>query len=113
MECALDLLGLCEDRLGKKVDTIEDFVVAWNSIRADRGLEGKWELEEGEATGIFHQCGCPLVRSAMIRLHPVQCYCSRAMVESIFSEIAGKHVHAEIKRSIGRGDEVCEFNVTY
>jgi hypothetical protein len=64
-----------------------------------------WSL----AHGIFKECGCPLVRSGMIALHPIQCLCSQGMMEMIFSKVAMRSVKVEIKRAIGRGDDVCEF----
>jgi hypothetical protein len=32
-------------------------------------------------------------------------------METIFSQVGGRPGQAEIKRSIGRGDEVCEFYI--
>jgi len=111
IRCASDLLLLCENQQGKKADTIEDLICAWNDIRNQRGLKGKWEFEGDTVRGIFHECGCPLVRSGMIELHPLQCYCSQGMMETVFSKVMGKMVPVEIQRSIARGDDVCEFVV--
>ena len=110
--CASDLLTLCEERLRKKVESIEDLVTGWNMIREERRLKGKWQIEEHTIRGVFAECGCPLVRSKLIELHPVQCYCSQGLMETIFSQIAKESVKVEIKRTIGRGDDVCEFLIT-
>lgn len=110
--CADDLLKLCESFLGRKINSIKDLVSGWNILRDSRKLEGKWELENNIAHGIFNECGCPLVRSSMIELHPIQCLCSQGMMEIIFSKVAKRAVKVEIKRAIGRGDGVCEFVVT-
>ncbi len=107
--CASDLMQLCEKYLERRVGSVEDLVTGWNMLRDKRKLNGKWEFEGNTVKSIFGECGCPLVRSGLIELHPVQCYCSQGMMEAIFSQAEKKTVEVEIKRSIGRGDEVCEF----
>ncbi len=107
--CASDLLSLCERYLGRKVSSMEDLVDGWNMVRDKANLTGRWKFEGNTLRGIFGECGCPLVRSGLIELHPVQCYCSQGMMEAIFSRVSGKTVEVKIKRSIGRGDNVCEF----
>jgi predicted hydrocarbon binding protein len=109
MACASDLLSLCEKYLEKKIESLEDLVTGWNMVRERRNLTGKWVLEGNSITGVFRECGCPLVRSGLIELHPVQCYCSQGLMETIFSQAADRPVQVEIKRSIGRGDDVCDF----
>ena len=109
--CALDILALCEKVLGRKIETIEDLAIAWNLLRDKRNLKGKWELEGNTIRGIFGECGCPLVHSGLIQLHPIQCLCSQGMMETIFSQVAKKTVEVDIRRSIGRGDDVCEILV--
>ncbi len=111
--CATDILALCEKILGRKVGSLEDLVAGWNTIREERGLAGKWEFEAGAVKGTFKECGCPLVRSGLVELHPVQCYCSQGMMETIFTAAAGKPASVELRRTIGRGDDVCHFVVTW
>lgn len=111
--CAADLLSLCEKYLGKKVASIEDLVTGWNIVRDKGSLKGKWEFEGSTLRAIFGECGCPLVRSGLIELHPVQCYCSQGMMETIFYQVSKKRVEVKIKRSIGRGDDACEFLVNF
>ncbi len=107
--CASDLMSLIEKYTGKRPRSIEELVNGWNIVRDKRGLKGGWKLEGGTVRGVFNECGCPLVRSGLIELHPVQCYCSQGLMETIFSEAAGKPVEVQIRRSIGRGDDVCDF----
>lgn|SRR5574341_956114 len=109
--CASDILSFCEKFLGKKVNSLEDLITGWNAMRDKRGLTGRWEFEPNAIRGIFRECGCPLVRSGLIELHPVQCYCSQGMMETIFSELAHKPIEVEIKQTIGRGNNVCHFLV--
>ena len=109
--CADDVLALCERVLGIRVSSMEHLVTGWNMIREKRGLTGRWEYEEKGIRGIFGECGCPLVRSGLMELHPVQCYCSQGMMETIFSHIAGRPIEVEILRTIARGGNACEFLV--
>jgi hypothetical protein len=109
--CALDLLALCEKYLEKRIESIEGLVSGWNVLREKRNLKGKWEFEGKNIRGIFGECGCPLVQSGLIRLHPVHCYCSQQMMENIFSRMTKEKVEVAIKRSICRGDNACEFLV--
>ncbi len=110
--CASDLMSICEKYLGRTVSSVEDLVTGWNILRNKRSLKGKWKFEGNTVRGIFGECGCPLIRSGLIELHPVQCYCSQGMMETIFSQVSEKAVEVEIKRSIGKGDDVCEFLIT-
>lgn len=109
--CVSDILTLCEVHLGRRIDTIQDLVNGWNILRDSRNLKGKWKLEGGIVHGTFSECGCPLVRSGLIELHPVQCLCSKGMIETVFAKVAKKDVEVVIERSIGEGDVVCEFVV--
>ncbi len=109
--CASDLLSICEKILGKKVGSLEDLVAGWNMLREQRGLTGGWKFEPNAVRGKFGECGCPLVRSGLIELHPVQCLCSQGMMETIFSTVARRPVQVELLQTIGRGDEACHFLV--
>ncbi len=107
--CASDILTLCEDNLGREIKIVQDLVNGWNILRDSKNLTGKWELDGDIVKGIFNECGCPLVRSNLIELHPAQCLCSKGMMETVFGKVAKKEVEVFIKRSIGKGDDVCEF----
>lgn len=107
--CAEDLVVLCEKYLGRKINTVDDLVSGWNIIRDRRKLVGRWDLHGNIVRGIFGECGCPLVRTGLIKLHPVQCYCSQSMMETIFSRVSKRPVEVRINRSIGRGDDACDF----
>ena len=110
-KCASDLLTLCAGYLGKEIVSVEDLVNGWNNLRRDRNLTGRWQSEGDTVVAVFRECGCSLVRSGMIELHPNQCYCSQGMMNTIFSTVAGRRIRVELTRAIGRGDEVCEFRV--
>ena len=110
--CTSNLLVLCERYLGKSIDAIEDLVKGWNLLRKDRLLKGEWEFEGNCIRGLFYECGCPHVRSGMIKLCPAQCDCSQEMMNIVFSQVAKEEVKVDIKQSIGRGHDACEFVVT-
>lgn len=111
VSCVSDILQLCESSLGHKIKTISDLINGWNLLRESKGLTGGWRSDGQEIIGIFHECGCPLIRAKYIKLHPIQCLCSKGMIETIFSKISQTNVKVEMKQSIGNGDNVCEFKV--
>lgn len=109
VQCSGDIWKLCEQYLGKSIESADDLTQGWNLLRADRGLVGGW-VKEGELLrGVFSECGCPLVRSGLIELHPIQCHCSQGMMGQIFSRAAKRDVTVKMERSIAQGDAVCEF----
>lgn len=107
--CATDIIALSEMSLGFEIKSIEDLVEGWNLLRKSKKLTGVWQFDNGYIKGTFSECGCPLVRSGLIQLHPVQCLCSKGMMETIFSKVSKKDVEVVIRQSIGKGDKVCEF----
>ena len=110
--CVSDILQLCESSLGHEVKTISDLINGWNILRKSKGLKGGWQSNGLEIIGKFHECGCPLVRTKYIKLHPIQCLCSKGMIETIFFKVSQTNVQVEMKQSIGNGDNMCEFKVT-
>lgn len=112
-QCSSDIWKLCEQFLGKDIESVDDLTEGWNLLRADRGLVGSWVKEGGLFKGVFSECGCPLVRSGLIELHPVQCRCSQSMMEQIFSRAAKRDASVKLERSIARGDKVCEFIIGF
>jgi len=113
IHCAEDLLLLCKDYLGKPINSEKDLISGWIMLKNDRGLTSNWVLEDNIIRATFNECGCPLVRSGLVELHPVQCYCSQNMIENVFSQASKKTVNVKIERSIGRGDSVCEFIISF
>jgi len=109
--CSFDILALCESVLNHPVCSLEDLITGWNTVRKSKNLQGQWVMHGGCITGTFHECGCPLVRSGFVQLTPVQCLCSKGMMEKIFSHVTQKKADVHVKQSIGNGDDVCEFTV--
>lgn len=111
-DCAQVIKKLCSKYLGREVQDIEDLLEGYNLLRENLGLRGgKWRLEDGMAMGVFSECGCPMVRSGLLELHPTRCLCTHAMLTNLFQEATGEPVQVEIVESIGRGDKVCRFHV--
>jgi predicted hydrocarbon binding protein len=70
---------------------------------------GKWVKKGNTISSICNKCGCPFVRAGIIKPSETFCYCSRGWVKSVFELILEKPVEVELKKAIGRGDEVCQF----
>jgi predicted hydrocarbon binding protein len=111
-DCAQVILKLCTKYLGHATKGIEDLLDGYNLMRENLGLHGgKWRMEGGEAVGVFSECGCPMIRTGLLDLHPTRCLCTHAMLENLFQEVTGGTAQVEIVQSIGRGDKVCRFEV--
>lgn len=72
---------------------------------------GQWNLKDNIISSICNECGCPLVRNKIVELNGTFCYCSLGWVKIIFKTLLKKPVHVEILKSIGAGDNICEFVV--
>jgi hypothetical protein len=72
---------------------------------------GNWIWKKDYIYSTCRSCGCPLIRDHHLKLSPIFCLCSRGWIKAIFSEAFGKGVRVKLSKSIGRGDEYCEFFV--
>jgi len=90
---------------GKNLDEILD------QMNKDEMWCGDWIKKGDTLQSICRVCECPFVISEMIRPSPTFCNCSRGFVKSIFKSIFDKPVQVELKKAIGRGDNVCHFVV--
>ncbi|MFW9998756.1 MAG: DUF6144 family protein [Candidatus Hodarchaeota archaeon] len=72
---------------------------------------GKWNLKGNFIRSMCNECGCPLVRNKLIDLNSTFCYCSLGWVKTIFKTLLKKPVKAEMLKSIGAGDKICEYVV--
>ena len=70
---------------------------------------GKWVKKGNTISSICDECGCPFVRAGVIKPSKTFCYCSRGWVKSVFELILEKPAEVELKKAIGKGDEVCQF----
>ncbi|MGD8564642.1 MAG: hypothetical protein PVG03_19025 [Desulfarculaceae bacterium] len=109
--CAAQLLALCGQHLGRPVGTPWDLIQGWNKLRDVRGLNGRWQVQGDTITAEFGECGCYLVRLGLIEPSPSLCHCSQSMMDAVFSRSAGADRKVKILKSVGRGDDVCRFEV--
>jgi len=72
---------------------------------------GQWNLENNIIRSICNECGCPLVRNKIVTLNSTFCYCSLGWVKLIFKTLLKKPVHVKMLKSIGAGDDICEYVV--
>jgi predicted hydrocarbon binding protein len=92
---------------GRNLEEILDY------MNQEKKWCGDWIQRENILSSTCEECECPLVLTEIVKLSPTFCYCSRGFVKSVFEEILGKPVNVELKKAIGRGDEVCHFLVYY
>jgi len=74
---------------------------------------GRWTREGGTITAVCSTCGCPLVRRGIVELSGTFCLCSRGWVKAVFEALLKRPVRVELEKAIGRGDDVCKYNVHY
>jgi predicted hydrocarbon binding protein len=72
---------------------------------------GNWERDGDTIYSVCKECGCPLVRTGLVRPSPTFCNCSRGWVKAVFETILERPVEVELEQAIGRGDPVCRFIV--
>ncbi len=72
---------------------------------------GKWKLENSIIRSKCNECGCPLIRNKIVNLNSTFCYCSLGWVKLIFKTLLKKPIQAEMLKSIGAGDDFCEYIV--
>ena len=113
-KCSIQILDDCRQRLGKMPESVDDLLDAMNQRRLQKhNLARLWEKQGNKAHLILEECNCTLVRGGLVRPNSVHCLCSIGLMESLFSSVCRGPVHAELVKSIGSGDDVCEWNVTF
>jgi predicted hydrocarbon binding protein len=74
---------------------------------------GRWTREGGTITAVCATCGCHLVMRGIVELSGTFCLCSRGWVKAVFEALLKRPVRVELEKAIGRGDDVCKYNVHY
>ena len=74
---------------------------------------GRWVRNRNTITAVCTACGCPLVRRGIVELSGTFCFCSRGWVKTVFEALLERPVRVELKKAIGRGDDVCKYNVHF
>jgi len=110
--CVFNYTKLVERILGKRLNSLDDLLTAWNLLFEIQGrLGSKVEKESDRVHVIFTECGCPFVQRKLLKPSPNHCLCSKAYLEILFKKFLGKRVEVEMKKAIGKGDDVCEFYI--
>lgn len=113
-ECAHQILAECQRILGKKPETIDELLEATNVRRLKQlNLPNLWEREGNKAHLHIHECGCTLVKAGLAKPNPIHCLCTVGMFETLFSEVCQGPVSVEVVKTIGGGDDGCEFYIHF
>ncbi|MDY0039537.1 MAG: hypothetical protein RBS57_04445 [Desulforhabdus sp.] len=113
-KCALQILADCEEILGKKPETVDELLNATNRRRLQRhSLANLWERDGNTAHLKIDSCACTLVRAGLARPNPVHCRCSKGLMVELFSTVTRGPVHVEMVKTVGCGDDCCEFMVYF
>ena len=95
-------------KISEKTTNIEEII---NDINNQIPWCGQWNLKDNIIRSVCNECGCPLVKNKIVSLNSTFCYCSLGWVKLIFNTLFKKPVHVEMLKSIGAGDNTCEFVV--
>ena len=90
----------------RKGENLED-ILDW--MNREKRWCGEWTKEGNSISSICNNCGCPFVRAEIIKPSETFCYCSPGWVKSVFELILEKPVEVQLKKALGKGDEVCQF----
>ncbi len=113
-ECAQQILRECEQILGRRPVTVDEILEATNARRQHQlKLSGLWERQANTAHLRIDECGCSLVKAGLARPNPIHCLCTVGMFERIFSAVCRGPVNVEVIKTIGSGDDACEFTVHF
>ncbi len=105
-ECAIAGSYKIAKRISQKTKDIEEII---EKINNQIPWCGKWKLEDNIIRSICNECGCPLIRNKIVNLRSTFCYCSLGWIKIIFKTLFHKPVQVEMLKSIGAGDDVCEY----
>lgn len=84
-------------------------------------MKKQWadSLDYNEKTGTINitnkkatACLCPLVKGRSTLKSGTYCYCSQGWVKEVFEIVSGKNVAVKIMKSILRGGDCCQFQIT-
>ena len=108
VECAVAGSYKIAKKISEETTSIEELI---DKINTQIPWCGHWNLEGNIIRSICNECGCPLVRNKIVNLNSTFCYCSLGWVKLIFKTLLKKQVYVEMLKSIGAGDNTCEYVV--
>ena len=113
-QCSVQIMDDCRQILGKNPGSEDELLDAMNQRRSqNHHLTSLWEKQGNTAHLILEECNCTLVKAGLVEPNPVHCLCSQGMMETLFSKFCRGQVKVELVKSIGNGNDVCEFIVTF
>ena len=74
---------------------------------------GKWVREDDSIYAVCETCGCPLITEDLVTLSSAFCDCSQGYDKAVFEVILRSSVIVELAQSIGQGDPVCLYVVSF
>jgi predicted hydrocarbon binding protein len=107
-ECAIAGSYKIAKKISQKTNDIEEII---EKVNYQIPWCGKWKLEDNLIKSICNECGCPLIRNKIVNISSTFCYCSLGWIRMIFRTLLNKPVQVEMLKSIGAGDDVCEYVV--
>jgi hypothetical protein len=113
-QCAAQLREKIIAHYGRTPQSVDEFIEAMNARRKDElQASNLWERDGNTAHFRLDTCGCDLVQAGLAEPNAIFCLCSAGMFEQLFSSFWQGMVRTEIIKSIGLGDECCEFVVHF
>jgi predicted hydrocarbon binding protein len=113
-QCAAQLRDKIIDHYGRTPQSVDEFIEAMNVRRKDElHASNLWERDGETAHFKLDTCGCDLVQAGLAEPNAIFCMCSAGMFEHLFGPFWHGTVRTEIIKSIGMGDEHCEFVVHF
>ena len=113
-KCSAQIFDDCMKMLGKNPESVDELLDAMNRRRSEsHNITSLWNKQGNTAHLILEECNCTLVKAGLAKPNPVHCLCSQGMMESLFSKVCQGPVSVELLKSIGNGNDVCEFLVTF
>ena len=112
--CAAQLLEMTIAHYGKALRNVDELIEAINKRREEVLRATTFWTREGD-TALFQleQCSCDMVQAGLAEPNPHFCNCSAGMFAQIFSHVCTGPVSVDILKSIGRGDDHCEFVIHF
>jgi len=107
-ECAIAGSYQIAKKISEKTNNIKEII---EKVNSQIPWCGKWKLEDITIRSICNECGCSLIRNKIVKLNSIFCHCSLGWIKIIFKTLLNKPVQVEMLKSIGAGDDTCEYIV--
>ena len=113
-QCATQLLEKIIAHFGRRPRSVDEFIEAINLRRKEVLHDPNlWEGDGNTAHFKLDTCWCDLVQASLAEPNAIFGMCSSGMFEHLFQPFCQGTVRTEIVKSIGLGNECCEFIVHF